>query len=102
LEPVWFRIANTLSVEIDLLRRASARKAKRRLLRYQRIYDGRNLVAVSDGVARDLRETLGLSRANVVRIYNAIDAAAVRRLAAEPAPDLPRETYLIHAGTLVS
>ena len=101
LEPAWFRIANTLSVEIDLLRRTSALKAKRRLLRYRRIYDGRNLVAVSDGVARDLRETLGFSRANVVRIYNAIDAVAVRRLAAEPEQDLPREPYLIHVGRFV-
>ena len=41
---------------------------------------------------------LGLGRANIVRIYNAIDGAAIRALAAEPQPALPREPYLIHVG----
>lgn len=98
LRPVWFRIANTLSAEIELLRRADRAKAQRRLRRYERLYDGNNLVAVSDGVARDLRETLHFARANIVRIYNAVDAAAIRALAAEPQPALPREPYLIHVG----
>ena len=98
LKPAWFRIANTLSVEIGRLRRTSPGKAARRLSRYREIYDRSNLVAVSDGVARDLSETLGLSRANVMRIYNAVDAEAIRALAAEAAPDLPREPYLIHVG----
>ena len=101
LAPAWYRIANTLSVEIELLARKSRRKAERRLRRYQEIYDGCNLIAVSDGVARDLSETLGLRRSNVVRIHNAVDAAAVRRLSAEHEPALPREPYLIHAGRLV-
>ena len=98
LRPAWFRIANTLSVEIELLRRTSPRKAARRLNRYKEIYGRSNLIAVSDGVARDLRDTLSLAQANVVRIYNAIDAAAVRSLAAAPEPELPREPYLIHVG----
>jgi glycosyltransferase involved in cell wall biosynthesis len=101
LTPAWYRIANTLSVEIELLARRSRRKAERRLLRYREIYDGRNLVAVSDGVVRDLSEALGLQRANVVRIHNAVDAAAVRRLSAEHEPALPREPYLIHVGRFV-
>ena len=98
LKPAWFRIANTLSVEIDLLQRTSPGKANRRMNRYKKIYGCSNLIAVSDGVARDLRETLGLARANVVRIYNAVDAMAVRKLAAESEPDLPCEPYLIHVG----
>lgn len=98
LRPVWYRIANTLSAEIELLRRADPAKAQRRRRRYARLYDGNNLVAVSDGVARDLGRTLGLARANIVRIYNAVDAAAIRALAAESQPALPREPYLIHVG----
>lgn len=98
LRPAWFRIANTLSAEIELLRRADRAKAQRRQRRYVRLYDGNNLVAVSDGVARDLGETLGLARANIVRIYNAVDAAAIRTLAAEPQAALPREPYVIHVG----
>ena len=98
LTPAWYRIANTLSVEIERLARNSRSKAERRRRRYREIYDGRNLIAVSDGVARDLTEGLGMRPANVVRIYNAIDAAAVRALAAEHEPALPREPYLIHVG----
>ena len=98
LAPAWFRIANTLSVEIDLLRRTSPRKAGRRLKRYREIYGRSNLIAVSNGVAQDLSDTLGFAQANILRIYNAVDTAAVRKLAAEPEPELPREPYLIHAG----
>src|SRR5262245_35930736 len=98
LKPAWFRIANTLSVEIDLLGRRSRGKAERRVRRYWEMYGRGNLIAVSEGVARDLRETLALERANIVRIYNAIDAPAVRVLAAETEPELPREPYLIHVG----
>jgi glycosyltransferase involved in cell wall biosynthesis len=98
LAPAWFRIANTLSVEIDLLRRTSIGKAGRRLKRYREMYGRSNLIAVSNGVAQDLSDTLGFAQANILRIYNAVDAAAVRTLAAEPEPELPREPYLIHVG----
>ena len=98
LGPAWFRIDNTLSVEIELLRRHNRAKARRRLERYRRLYDERNLIAVSDGVAHDLRQNLGLARANIVRIYNAFDAARIQALAAESIPSLPREPYLIHVG----
>lgn len=98
LTPAWFRIANSLSVEIELLGRNGRFKAERRLRRYRRLYDGSNLIAVSDGVARDLTETLGFSRSNVARIHNAIDAAAIRALSTEHEPALPREPYLIHVG----
>lgn len=94
----WFRIANTLSAEIALLRRSNPGKAERRLARYRQTYDGRNLVAVSDGVAEDLRGELGLARANVVRIYNAFDPGSIRTLAAAADPELPREPYVIHVG----
>jgi len=96
--PVWFRIANTLSVEIERLGEGNRAKAGRRKARYQRLYGAANLVAVSDGVARDLSHTLGFAGANVVRIYNPIDAAAIRKLATDPEPRLPVEPYLIHAG----
>ncbi len=98
LPRVWYRIANTLSEEIERLRRRRPDKAARRLARYRRIYDAQNLIAVSDGVALDLREQIGLSRANIVRIYNAFDAEQVRGLAALGDPELPDKPYLIHVG----
>jgi glycosyltransferase involved in cell wall biosynthesis len=98
LPRVWFRIANTLSMEVGLLGRNDRAKAQRRFARYVRLYDGSNLLAVSDGVARDLVEKLGISRANIVRIYNPIDVAAIRVLAARPEAALPRDPYVVHVG----
>lgn len=101
LPRLWHRIANTLSAEIESLRKTSPGKAERRLARYRRLYDGRNLIAVSDGVADDLREGLGLARANIVRIYNLFDAEAIRQLARAPEPDIPSQPYVLHIGRFV-
>lgn len=98
LPNLWFRIANTLSAEIAKLRERDAAKAARRLQRYRRLYDGRNLVAVSDGVAEDLRNAIGLRNARIVRIYNGFEPLAIRRAAEEPAPQVPREPFVLHVG----
>jgi len=98
LDPVWFRVANTLSAEIELLRRNSPARAERRRRRYVSLYGRANLIAVSEGVARDLAETLGLAQANIVRIHNPIDLAAIAEAAQQSPPGLPRAPYIIHAG----
>jgi glycosyltransferase involved in cell wall biosynthesis len=98
LEPAWFRIANTLSAEIDLLGRASRAKAERRRRRYQRLYGRANLLAVSQGVARDLSVTLQMAQANIVQLYNPIDVPAIRKLARQAIPAEPPARYILHAG----
>jgi glycosyltransferase involved in cell wall biosynthesis len=98
LPNLWCRITNTLSAEIRQLAGSSPRKAARRLERYRRLYEGRNLVAVSDGVADDLRQTLGLQRARVVRIYNGYDVEAIRAASHEAEADLPSEPFVLHVG----
>jgi glycosyltransferase involved in cell wall biosynthesis len=98
LPNAWFRIANTLSAEIEQLARRHPRKALRRRSRYRRLYEGRNLIAVSDGVADDLRRVLGLSRARIVRIYNGFDVDAIRLAADRPEPRLPHEPFVLHVG----
>lgn len=98
LPNVWFRIANTLSAEIDALGRRSPRKAARRLARYRRLYEGASLIAVSDGVADDLRNALGLRRARIVRIYNGFDLQAIREAAVRAEPEVPREPFVLHVG----
>jgi glycosyltransferase involved in cell wall biosynthesis len=98
LANLWCRITNTLSAEIRELQHASPSKAARRLARYRRLYEGRNLVAVSDGVAVDLRAGIGLRRARIVRIYNGFDLDAIRGAAGQPEPDLPREPFVLHVG----
>lgn len=92
-----YRIANTLSAEIDRLARRDPGKARRRLDRYRAVYDGQSLIAVSEGVAADLRQRLGLS-ADIATIYNPFDFQRIRHLATMPEPDLPRRPYVIHVG----
>jgi glycosyltransferase involved in cell wall biosynthesis len=98
LPRLWHRIANTLSAEVARLYVASPIKARRRSARYRRLYGAANLIAVSDGVAADLRDKLGYVRANIVRIYNPFDFGAIRREAALPAAGRPDGVYVIHVG----
>jgi glycosyltransferase involved in cell wall biosynthesis len=98
LPNLWCRISNTLSAEIEQLRRSSPDKAGRRRIRYRHLYEGRDLIAVSEGVATDLRHGLGLERARIVRVYNGFDVEAMRAAAAQPDPDLPREPFVLHVG----
>lgn len=89
------RIANTLSAEIARLPPA---KARRRTARYRALYGARPLVAVSQGVANDLRTEFGIDPERVTVIANPFDFAAIRALAAAPCPDRPREPYVLHVG----
>lgn len=91
------RIANTLSAEVAALH-ARPVKAARRLARYRRLYDGQALVAVSEGVAEDLRGPLGLARARIAVIPNPFDFAAIRQAAERAEPDLPVGPFLLHVG----
>jgi glycosyltransferase involved in cell wall biosynthesis len=93
----WCRIANTLGSEIAKLAATSPAKARRRLGRYRRLYGSRPLIAVSQGVADDLRQALGIAT-RIETIVNAFDFAAMRRAAAEPVADLPERPYVLHVG----
>ena len=94
----WYRIANTLSAEIDQLAPGNPRKAARRAARYRRLYRKKNLIAVSDGVGEDLRASFRLQESRIVRIYNGFDFAAMRAAAHEPDPDIPAEPFALHVG----
>ena len=97
LEHHWCRIANTLSAEIERLRATNPRKATRRLAKYRRLYGVRPLIAVSDGVASDLRDQLLLRGNRIERIYNPFDFDDIRNRATAPAPR-PAGPYVIHVG----
>jgi glycosyltransferase involved in cell wall biosynthesis len=94
----WCRIANTLSAEIAKLRVRAPAKAERRWRRYRALYGSARLVAVSEGVAHDLRNGLGLSAARIERIYNPFDFDSIRRAAAERAVEPPAHPYVLHIG----
>ncbi len=89
------RIANTLSAE---LARLPPNKAARRRMRYQRRYGGRALVAVSQGVADDLRTHFVKADKPLRVIPNPFDFAGIRALAAAPCPARPSAPYILHVG----
>jgi glycosyltransferase involved in cell wall biosynthesis len=101
LKKVCFRIGNTLSAEIAALEVVRPEKAKRRLARYRRLYENQNIITVSQGVAADLREGLGIQHARIVTVYNPYDFDEIRRLASMSEPALPAEPYIVHAGRFV-
>lgn len=94
---VWFRIANTLSAEVRALTAGNPARGARRLRRYRRLYAGRNLIAVSGGVGRDLREQIGVGDATIRVIGNPFDFAAIRA-AAGAESERPLTPYLLHVG----
>jgi glycosyltransferase involved in cell wall biosynthesis len=91
----WCRIANTLGAEIDKLAAVSPAKARRRSARYRRLYSARPLIAVSQGVARNLEERLGL-QSRIEVIPNPFDFEAIRRAATADFHAVRR--YVIHVG----
>jgi len=93
----WCRIANTLSSEVVKLAAEHPSKANRRLRRYRRLYANRPLIAVSTGVANDLRHAIGVN-GPVEIIPNPFDFAAMRRAAGMATPELPARSYVLHVG----
>lgn len=94
----WCRVANTLSVEIARLQARDPVKGARRLRRYRRLYDRRRLIAVSQGVAADLRDRLGFIGAHIECVYNPFDFAAIRAAATVTPPDSIHDRYIVHVG----
>jgi glycosyltransferase involved in cell wall biosynthesis len=89
------RIANTLSAEIARLPTA---KAARRKARYRALYGKHPLVAVSQGVAEDLRTHFSVAATAVSVIGNPFDFTAIREQAAEACTARPAERYILHVG----
>ena len=98
LPGVWYRVANTLSAEIANL---AGQKADRRQKRYRRLYEGQSIIAVSQGVADDLRKNFQLAGARIETIYNPFDFEDMRRLSRERDSDLPKTPYVLHVGRFV-
>lgn len=93
----WCRIANTLSAEVARLGPNDPAKAARRIRRYRRMYGGRALIAVSEGVGEDLRTGIGIAGSRIEVIPNPFDFAAMKKMAQASTPP-PRRPYVIHVG----
>jgi len=101
LPNLWCRIANTLSIEIEVLSQVNSRKSQRRLKRYQNIYRNKNLIAVSAGVKSDLEEKLYIKAKEIRVIYNPFNFESIRRESTRKL-DIPYPTYIIHVGRFSS
>lgn len=64
----------------------------------RKIYDHRNIIAVSDGVGRDLLEKVGVRPSSIRTIYNPFDFVAIKKLAAVP-ETIPYSDYMVHVAT---
>ena len=93
---VWYRIANTLSEEIEQIQIRSASKAKRRLKRYKGLYPDKNLIAISQGVKSDITDRLGIIPKKIEVILNSYSFEDIRKEAESPPPF--ESPYIIHVG----
>ncbi|MEP7453008.1 glycosyltransferase [Phyllobacterium sp. SB3] len=76
---------------------ADSRKRQRRGRLLRRIYHGKPVIGVSQGVIDDLTKLNAVpSRATLV--HNGYDVEHIRKLSAERPADLPAEQYYIHVG----
>ncbi len=99
IDNVWHRIADALSIEIDELRElGKVKKAHRRLTRYQRIYHGKQLIAVSEDLAVDIRNRVGVEDATIRVIHNIYPFESIRNSAMQQNPNIPDVPYIIHVG----
>ena len=66
--------------------------------RQQRVLNGMRVIAVSQGLEQELRDSRWLKPACVHTIYNPFEFESLRRLATAPGEPLPTEPYLLHVG----
>jgi len=66
--------------------------------KYQKIYNNRNIIAVSDGVGSDLIEKVGVKPKSIRTIYNPFDLESVKNLA-DVSDTTPYFDYIIHVGS---
>lgn len=72
-----------------------------RKLKAKRIMDGKNLIAVSKGVAQEAINLGVISPRSVITIYNPLDIDCIKEMALRPEPAIPDEPYIIHVGRVV-
>jgi len=97
LPDVYHCLHNSLGPQIRGTRPAVLRFWWRHRLR--RLYDGQHLLAVSDGVARNVTTDLGIRPASLRTIHNGFDIASIRRRATEPEPDADElRPFVLHVG----
>ena len=95
-ERVFFVIHNTLSIQNGFHKKPWYRHVSR-ILQTKRVYDGKQVVSVSDGVGEDLIEAMRVHPKSIRTIYNPVDFQEVS-LRADEVLDPPAEDFILHVG----
>ncbi|MDV6320545.1 glycosyltransferase [Chromohalobacter sp. HP20-39] len=102
-ELVWmFRDTRARYVLENIVRPERASFSRRLFARC--LYQGRHLVAVSEGVAETIRQGMGVWRfspASLSVIPNPCPIAGIRQAMLAPAPDIPAEPYIVNVARMV-
>jgi glycosyltransferase involved in cell wall biosynthesis len=88
-------VHNTLSMTAFKNRKGLKLFFKKRSL--QKIYNGLNIITVSDGIKDDLLTIIEIKPQSIQTIHNPIDREHITRLALEPNP-VQEDDYIIHVG----
>jgi len=96
-QKVWFCLHGMFSPSYLANRNGFSRWLKR--YKIGRIYQHRNIIAVSQAVLTDINTEFSVTPAKSAVINNPFDIEDIRRLASEPC-DLAGQDYLIHVGRL--
>ncbi|NVK23386.1 MAG: glycosyltransferase [Gammaproteobacteria bacterium] len=99
-ENTYYVIHNAISQEIKRAKKSQIFRYFK-TLREKRVLNGKDLIAVSNGITEEIKNTDFISPKSVQTIYNPCDIEFVRaqaKVANEQIPDIP---YLIHIGRVV-
>lgn len=91
-------VHNNFSHSLDKM---SFLKKERRIRKYWKTYQDRMVVCVSKGVAKDLKDTLGLSGEPLV-IYNPYMIDDIKRLSYIKSEQVPKKDYIVHVGRFIA
>lgn len=84
-----------IGCSVGLKRKIRAFRWRRK---FQNLYDGRHIVAISTAMEKELLADCGICPATITTIYNPFNFEQIRQLAEEPATDLPSAPYLIYVA----
>ncbi|MBZ0331865.1 glycosyltransferase [Halomonas sp. ANAO-440] len=76
-------------------------KRKKAFAKQQKYYNGRNVIAVSQGVEKNLQDIVGVKPHSIQTIYNPYEREPFINMASEDA-DLPFDNYFIHVGAFTN
>lgn len=97
----FYVVHNSIEHTLASRRRLGPAKHKRKLQAIQTL-NGKQLIAVSNGINQEIKNTELIQPSSVTTIYNPIDIDNIRILAEEKCSDLPPHPYIIYLGRIAS